>query len=248
MPKQTKKNMSPEDTLAAENKQVYNRDADEFAKQAPDLIWWKYIGEPAYDKHLQEHYNERTIHLDLGTASARVPQYLIDNGVNPENITGVELSPDQVKIARQRVPEAEFIVGDISKIQLPPEKFTLATSNMVYEFLTDNELDDSFTNTFDALESGGTFFFITTHPDKMKRDSGLTKPGKFITRFPWGTEGPNYYRTTENFIDAVEKAGFEINVVEELSIPPEAKDYDPQEYQRYASYPKVRLVIKATKP
>lgn len=185
---------------------------------------------------------------DLGSASARVEEFLIKQGHIPaKSFTGVEISPDQVKIAQNRVPEAEFIVGDISEVKLPEEKFDLVFSNMVLEFLDPAKLAKTMENTARALKPDGTLLYITTHPDKMKINSGLETPGVFTVKFPWGGEGPNYYRTKEDFIKATEGAGFKIQVTEDLNLPKEAEKIDPDEYKRYMQYPNTRLVVKAIK-
>lgn len=244
MPKMSKDILPPDET-----RQVYDTQAETFAAKAPGLLWWDFIGKPAYDRHLSGFYGRRDVQtLDLGTASARVPQYLIEHGIPAENITGVELSPNQVAIARQRVPDATFIVGDITNVELPQDRFGLITSNMVFEFIDPEGLDRAFSIAYGASEPGGTLFYITTHPDKMKKDSGLSKPGRFETTFPWGEKGPNFFRTLEDFRSATTKAGFAIDSLEELQLPEAAGAVNPQEYARYTQYPHVRLAVRAHKP
>lgn len=240
--------MSKKEITSRVVEQTYDNQAKDFATLAPGLLWWETVGKPAYDRNLENFYHRDDVKvLDLGTASARVPQYLITNGIPAKNITGVELSLEQVKIARQRVPEATFIHGDITNVKLPVKYFDLVTSNMVFEFLDEQALDQALTNAYASLKPEGAIFFITTHPEKMRRDSGLDDPGSFEATFPWGGQGPNYYRTLDNFTSAVEKAGFKINNLEELAIPPDAKALNPKEYERYSAYPYIRLVVKAHK-
>ena len=228
---------------------LYDEQAKPFADQAPQLVWWVTIGGPAYDRHLSGFYGRNDLNiLDLGCASGRVEEYLIDKGIPPENFTGVEISRDQVEIAKRKIPQATFIVGDITNVRLPPRHFDLAISNMVLEFLDPEQLKQAMQNTFKSLKPGSTFFFITTHPDKMKATSGLKKPGVFTVQFPWGGEGPNYYRTVKDFVQTTKQAGFTLEELEELNLPPEAKAIDPAEYERYMQYPHTRLVIKSTKP
>lgn len=228
---------------------LYDEQAPAFAEKAKGLVWWETIGKEAYNRHLgDEFYGRQNLEIaDLGSASARVEEFLIDKGIPAKSFTGVEISPDQVKIAQQRIPEAEFIVGDISEIKLPKGKFNLVFSNMVFEFLSPDKFVRTMENTAKALKPDGTLFYITTHPDKMKINSGLEEPGVFTVKFPWGGEGPNYYRTKEDFIKATEEAGFKIQALEDLNLPKEAEQIDPDEYKRYMQYPNTRLVIKAVK-
>jgi SAM-dependent methyltransferase len=227
---------------------LYDEQAESFAAQAPGLVWWETLGKPAFSRHLGEFYGKANVRvLDLGSASGRVAQHLVDNGISAKNITGIEISPKQVEIARRRIPEATFEVGDITKAILPPNQ-DVVTSNMVFEFLDDDGLQQALINAYKSLKPGGTLFYITTHPDKMKADTGLQEPGMFEATFPWGETGPNYYRTKEAFLGTTGKAGFKVQEVEELGIPPEAREIDPKEYERYAAYDHIRLVVRAVKP
>lgn len=230
-------------------KELYDEQAVTFADQASQLVWWLTIGVPAYDRHLGGFYGKRGLKiLDLGSASGRVERFLIGRGIPPQSFTGVEISPEQVAIARRKIPGASFVVGDITKVRLPPDKFDLAISNMVFEFLSPKQLLKALRNTLKWLKPGGTLFFITTHPAKMKATSGLRRPGMFTVHFPWGGEGPNYYRTVEDFRRALSKTGFVVKAFEELNVPPEAATIDPKEYARYRQYPYIRLVVRASKP
>ncbi len=228
---------------------LYNKQP-EFAKQAEELVWWKTIGKSAYDRHLgKEFYGKKDLKIgDLGSAAARVEGYLIEKGgISESSFTGIEMSENQVKIASERFPKAKFIVGDVSEVKLPEGEFDLVFSNMVLEFLSPDKLVKTMENTAKALKPDGTLFCITTHPDKMKINSGLEEPGVFTVKFPWGGEGPNYYRTKDDFVKATEEAGFKIQALEDLNLPKEAEKIDPDEYKRYMQYPNTRLVIKAVK-
>ena len=235
--------------LTQEVEKIYDKQAGDFAEHAPTLLWWKHVGVPAYDRNIGGFYGRKEVKaLDLGSASGRVPQLLIERGIPPENIMGVEISGEQVAIARKRVPKATFIHGDITEVELPSNTFDLVTSNMVFEFLDPEGLTKAVKNAHGSLKSGGTLFFVTTHPDKMKKDSGLKKPGRFEVAFPWGGSGPNYYRTKEDFRSALEKSGFEIDKVEELGIPPEAEKDDPVKFEAFNKYKHIRLAVKSHKP
>ncbi|KKS74503.1 hypothetical protein A3J20_07160 [Candidatus Gottesmanbacteria bacterium RIFCSPLOWO2_02_FULL_42_29] len=227
---------------------LYDQQAVPFADRSGELVWWLTIGKPAFDRHLSSFYNRSDLKiLDLGCASGRIEAHLAGKGIPLQSFTGIDISSDQIKIAQNRFPEVKFIVGDITNVQLPLQKFDLAISNMVLEFLNPDQLEQAMNNTFDSLKPKGTFFFITTHPDKMRVTSGLKKPGIFTVQFPWGSEGPNYYRTLEDFKQAIDKASFVVDVLEELNVPPEAKKIDPKEYARYKQYSNTRLIIKASK-
>lgn len=233
---------------------VYDAFASEFAK-SDALPTWRYVGKPAMESIFKPFYgNGSATFLDMGSASARVERgLLIPNGVKPENITGVEISPDQVKIAKEVVPGANFIVGDITRVELPTNTFNVAFSHMVFEHLDDRQLASASAIAFKALKPGGTFGFVVTHPDKMTDVDGnlIQTYGHFQTSAPWGGVLDNWRRSVEDTLKIVRGAGFEVQESKEISFPqvPEgATDDDRAAYEKYSRYPAIRLLVVARKP
>lgn len=234
---------------------VYDRDAQAFAEQSSQLITWRFIGSKALDKNLAEFYGRKDIKvLDQGSASGRVVEHLIQNGIPAENIDGIEISPEQVKIAEAKNLGAHFRVGDLRKDALPQNTYNVVTRHMVDEHLDNEGLLEVSKNTLSALKPGGTLVVVFTHPDKITTSSGVNKEGWFETTFPWKgrdgklEKGQNYFRTVDPYIKILEKAGFVIDSVEDWKIPPEAEYTNKAEYEKYKSYGNVRLAVKAHKP
>lgn len=59
--------------------------------------------------------------LDLGCASGYQSKMLCDLGLE---VTGLDLSPEMIKVARRRVPEARFVVGDMTNMDFSEESFS----------------------------------------------------------------------------------------------------------------------------
>lgn len=158
---------------------------------------------------------------------------------------GVEISPEQVAIARREIPGAVFEVGDISTHSLPANVFGLATMVMVGEFLDAQTYPQALSNIFAAMSPGGIFINITTHPDRYKAKYGVTH-GEVITKGPWGGgDFTNYVRGVNEQVRAVRSAGFSSRAVQNLDLPWEALRANPE-----FAYPHhhVRLAIVAQKP
>lgn len=51
--------------------------------------------------------------LDVGTGTGALIVHFLDLGVQQENITGVDLSDDMLKVARERFPHVKFLKADI---------------------------------------------------------------------------------------------------------------------------------------
>ncbi len=225
----------------------YNRDAKKFREQASQLSTWVYMGGPEIDKFAQGLDKDAKV-WDQGSASGRIVQRLIDNGVKPENITGVEISPDQVDIAKREIKGPTFIVGDLTTVELAPNSFDAATQHMVLEHLDDETLAAVNKHTFDTLKPGGRYLVVGTHPSKTAISSGLKESGSFMTTFPWGGEGLNYHRTQEDLVKSYEDAGFVVDSVKDIKMPVEAKETHPEDYEKYLKYPYIRISIEMHKP
>lgn len=240
---------------------VYDAFSEAF-RQADQLPTWRFAGKPAMEKLLGDSFGSHARFLELGSASARVEAgVLIPAGVRPEDITGIEISPEQVEMAKARIPGAEFIVGDISDKNLLAEKgemFDAVFSHMVFEHLDDAQLAQTCANAYRLLKSGGTFAFVVTHPDKMTDLEGnlVTTFGAFKTTAPWGGELHNWRRSVEQTLDIVQSAGFTVELVEGVQFPEEppagldAEDLAVfrEASKKYRAYPAIRLAVKATKP
>lgn len=236
----------------------YDRFADKFSKS--DLLpTWRYVGKPAMERLFGQYLKSGAKVLDLGSASARVELGIVlPRGVKPEDITGVEISPDQVEIAKERVPGANFMVGDITKVELPQGEYDVAFSHMVFEHLDDEGLARACAIAYRALKPGGVFGFIVTHPNKMTDLKGdlVTKDGPFETTAPWGGVVHNWRRSVERTVETVQSAGFKVEVTEELKYPdtppeglgPEDLASFNEGLEKYRRYPAIRLGLKARKP
>ncbi len=210
---------------------------------------------------LEPHFSSNANFLDMGSASGRVEVgVLLPNGVNAERITGVEISPDQVEMAKARIPGAMFIVGDISDPALLSERsgsFGVVFSHMVFEHVSDEQFAQVCANAHRLLNDGGVFAFVVTHPDKMTDLNGdmVTKDGAFVTTAPLGGELHNWRRSIESTLEAVRDAGFTIESNEELPFPTTAPEgltpSDLEIFERhvvkYSRYPAIRFAVRAAK-
>ncbi|MFA5998038.1 MAG: class I SAM-dependent methyltransferase [Candidatus Paceibacterota bacterium] len=240
---------------------VYDAFSEAF-READQLPTWRFAGKPAMEKLLGASFGSNARFLDLGSASARVEAgVLLPAGVRPEEITGVEISPEQVGMAKARIPGAIFFVGDITDVSLLSDQsgeYDVVFSHMVFEHLDDAQLALACANAFRLLKSKGTFAFVVTHPDKMTDTEGnlVTTFGAFKTTAPWGGELHNWRRSVEQTLDIVEGAGFQLELVEGVQFPEEppadlkAEDLAAfrEASKKYRKYPAIRLAVKATKP
>ena len=78
------------------------------------------LDEKPIDRHILERFAESLsggrLVADLGCGPGHVAKYLRERGVN---VVGVDLSPEMVRSASERVPGIEFRTGDMRKLDFP---------------------------------------------------------------------------------------------------------------------------------
>jgi SAM-dependent methyltransferase len=112
--------------------------------------------------------------VDLGCGTGLLARELIDAGYG---VFGVDISEAMIEIARRRAPEAEFVVGSLFEVDLPPCVAVTAVSE-VLNYLFDGEregLGRLFRRVFEALAPGGVFVFDVLGPGQMP--AGTTAKG-----------------------------------------------------------------------
>jgi cyclopropane fatty-acyl-phospholipid synthase-like methyltransferase len=75
-------------------------------------------------------------------------------------LTGVDLSVEQLRRARVRVPGAEFVRADLTELDVPPESFDAVAAFYVLNHVPRELLPDLFSTIRGALVPGG--LFLTT--------------------------------------------------------------------------------------
>ncbi|MDH4183107.1 MAG: methyltransferase domain-containing protein [Nitrospinota bacterium] len=99
---------------------------------------------------------------DLGCADGAMMRTL-SGRFGQTSFIGVELGPELAQIARQAMPQAQIIRGNIAQLPLAPGRFSAAVATAVIEHLPDQQL--AFNQIFDILQPGGAL--VVTVPDPL---------------------------------------------------------------------------------
>jgi SAM-dependent methyltransferase len=106
--------------------------------------------------------------VDLGCGTGLLARNLIDAGYD---VFGIDISEAMIEIARKRVPEAEFRVGSLFEVGIPPCEAVTAISEVLnYLFDPENEdlgLSRVFRRVHDSLAPGGVFVFDVLGPGQV---------------------------------------------------------------------------------
>ena len=129
----------------------YDAIADRFAEwqaQISDETRLRYLAD------LLELLPERPDVLELGVgAGVESSRILAERG----RLTGVDISREQLRRARERLPGATLIHGDFSAVELPPESFDAVVSFYVLNNLPQEELGPLLLRIAAWLRPGGWF-------------------------------------------------------------------------------------------
>lgn len=222
---------------------------EQFVRFGPTSFSWRFLERPSFDRHLAGFYLPQTVALDAGCGYGRTTEHLIESGILPANIAGVDLNESLLGLARHNLPQATFIHADLACFEPVPDTYDLVTASMVFEYLDEDGFKRTLANVHTGLKDGGTLFFVTTHPLRMVTGNirDYKDRGWRNSMTPWGATIPLFHRTIGDFISQTAQAGFIIEAVDEPMLPEGARETDPQSFERYSSYGVTRLVVVARK-
>ncbi len=107
--------------------------------------------------------NEGSQVLDVGTGTGALIVHFLELGVKQENVTGVDLSEEMLKIARERFPNVKFIKADVLDADTvigTADQFDAVFFNACFGNIFDQEL--ALQKTHALLRSRGSI--VISHP------------------------------------------------------------------------------------
>ncbi|MEU7145260.1 methyltransferase domain-containing protein [Nocardia sp. NPDC046473] len=149
--------------------------------------------------------------LDAACGTGRYARWLAERG---HKVIGVDSSPDMLALARTRVPEAEFLLGDLHR--LPVDDATVDLVVCALALNHNSSLDPILAEFARVLRPGGHLVITDTHPEAVARGSIPT------VRSPEGQPGriPVYRYLVGDYLRAALSSGFQLRRCEEPVLPP----------------------------
>ncbi len=226
---------------------LYKAQAVKYSQFAEDSYSWKFIEKPLIDKIILGINKCSTKILDAGCGSGRILKYLVDNGIPPNNLTGVDMNAEMVSIAMNHVSSVKIIQADLTKFA-PKEHYDVIICTHVLHYLNNKDFKKTLSNFYKILHKKGKLFFVLTHPVRTTHNnlSDYFKNEWIIDHTPWGTTSPLFLRTVSKIVNDTIEAGFTITALEEPELPLNAKKADSINYEKYSSSPS-RIAVLATK-
>jgi ubiquinone/menaquinone biosynthesis C-methylase UbiE len=124
-----------------------------------------------YNQHRNRFHNEQELErfvslltreahvLDAGCGTGvPVTRFLVERGIR---VTGIDIAPGMIALAREQVPEADFMKGDMTQLAFPDESFNGIVSTFAIIHVPREKHSGIYQNFYRVLKPGGILFFST---------------------------------------------------------------------------------------
>lgn len=139
---------------------------------------WKDITQESYDLHAADFARHASIYrgklkewiysfvsqlpegsfiLDVGCGAGRDAKFFIDYGFG---VVGIDFSKRLLKIAKQHVPSAKFMLIDFEKLIFPKERFDGVWASASLYHIPKKKLSSVLENIYSTLKKNGLFFAV----------------------------------------------------------------------------------------
>lgn len=228
--------MSDEKPIALE---AYEKLAESFARMAPTKAENAYIEQPAMRKAVGEVRGFKI--FEVGCGPGILAEYLVHEGAK---VVGFDVSPKMIELAKKRTPKnATFFVAD-GALPLPLDpthngQFDMAVASLAIDYIKDWSIPLS--EVHRLLKPKGKFIFTIQHPlgswNWYKPECAF---GVQYVEASWKgfndepVTMPDYYRSFEEVINPLIKAGFKILKVEDLKPIDALRTLDPYKFGKFS--------------
>ena len=205
--------------------------------------------------------------LCIGCGSGEECEYLKNKGAN---VTGIDISPGMISVAKSEFPEIDFKVMDIENLNFENHLFDCVFASLVMHYLDD--WTKSLNEIYRILKKGGTFIISTHHPvthnseilrdndnssyllgySKRFKDRSIRQYGDYYSIdkkekiWPGNFKISFYNKPVSLMINKIISAGFTIESVSEPKPVVDALKINPEFYNIYTKLP-LFFLIKARK-
>lgn len=133
---------------------------------------WAIASAPGILKMLAEAQLQHGLIVDLGCGSGLSARAFVNSGYR---VLGIDISEEMLKIARTRVPEADFRLGSVFEVELPSCHAVTAIGEC-FNYLFDDRNDrpqrlQLFERIYQALIPGGIFVFDVVEAGQVEPET-----------------------------------------------------------------------------
>ena len=176
----------------------YSLTAEEYTNSFSDELEKKPFDRLTLKRFVEENIGKGKI-ADLGCAGGHTTKFLSDLGVR--DLLGIDLSPEFIKIAKQRNGNIDFEVGNILNLAKPDEAFGAILAFYAIVHFDYDELNKAFTEIYRVLNKTGQFLF-SFHVGDTKTELNEFFNKKVQITF--------YYFDVDMVLEALKSKGFKL--------------------------------------
>lgn len=212
-----------------------NGQGKEFVAFSEGSFSWQYIERPTIDSYLGEIYRQNPKVLDAGCGAGRVTGHLINSGIHPENILGIDMDRDMVESYAASYPSTNVVQGRVSILPFEAGSFDLIVSNMLLHQLDSSDLLKFLEESSRVLAEEGMLFFIDSNP--YSSADRISSIGRWITqKTPWGTEIKAYIHDLQELLhsQAIGELGLRLVAQSEPRVAEAGRKANASEFSRYS--------------
>ncbi|WP_158895057.1 class I SAM-dependent methyltransferase [Amycolatopsis anabasis] len=144
--------------------------------------------------------------LDAACGTGRYAAALAKRG---HRVVGVDSSPEMLALARERVPQGEFLLGDLHRLPVADDEVDLVVCGLALTHLP--ALEPVLAEFARVLRPGGHLVIVDVHPERVARGSNPAVRG------PDGQPGrlPGYRHLVGDYLRAALEVGLQVRRCEE---------------------------------
>lgn len=156
--------------------------------------------------------------LDAACGTGRYSTLLARRG---HRIVGVDSSPDMLTLARERIPDGDFRLGDLHRLPVADDEVTLVVCGLALTHVP--ELVPVFAEFARVLRPGGHLVIADMHPEAIARGAIPT------VRTPSGHPArlTGYRHPVGDYLRAALSVGLRLRRCEEPPLPAQPEDAEP---------------------
>jgi len=181
-----------------------------------DTYAQKYFGSTAYDSGYRifctELVNQGGSVLDVACGPGNVAAFLVRERPDLE-VTGIDLAPRMVQLAKTLVPTANFLVNDCRHLTALGRVYDGITFAFGLNYLSQEDVEDVFESISQVLVANGVFYLSVMLGSVEK--SGIQTSSS-------GNQVYIYYRPRQEIERLVKNASMELIHLEEIASPSNA--------------------------
>lgn len=168
--------------MITENINAYDKSAKAFDEKIGTLSNY----DEAYD-FLLTHLETNDEVLDLACGPGNIGRYLV-NKIPSLSITGIDLAPAMLEVAKQNVPSGNFICSNITDFIIPTsttdksaKQYDVVINGFGLPYLSGEEVVKSFKQSAMHLKKGGIFYISFMEGDKVQKEHPSFNPEITLT-------------------------------------------------------------------